>query len=250
MLQNYEQNLKTFFNELDEKLKKEEFIFSNIYQKELKDFFEDLTFRRVLYEQFKEQADNYLSSDFNVFDTINPDENRLSDIIANIIDKNGTHGQGSIFIDTFIEYFIKKRLNISKGGYKVYREYFANGRIDIYLESDTFAIIIENKPFTLDQKDQLKRYYYEIEKRHKDNLAIIYLNKNKSEPSAFSIDERTLQRLKDNNMFLTLSYYDFKDNVLKTCYQKCESDKFRFFLKDFMDYIEKNPYFKDFDKED
>lgn len=222
------------------------------YQTKFLNFFGNLLFRIKLYHQFKTQADRYLSIDFNVFDTIWPNENTLSDIIGNILNEKGTHGQGNIFLKGFINFIKLKKLKIPEDNYdyKVLREVSANGRIDILLESDRFAIIIENKPFTHDQQDQINRYYDAMEEKHEGNVAAIYLNRRNDLPRSFSDPKKKEQidELLSNKGLIIVSYFELTE-YLKFCYEKCESEKFRYFLNDFIGYIQKNFKMKEGEEE-
>ncbi|MDM8526079.1 PD-(D/E)XK nuclease family protein [Desulfococcaceae bacterium HSG8] len=205
----------------------------------LNNFFNDLSFRTELFKQTKRQADRYLSSDFNVFDLILPDENKLSDIIADILNIEGTHGQREIFVEIFVEFLRERGLALDNDNFEVKREYYCDGKIDILLLGKKFAIIIENKPFADDQEDQIQRYKDCISKLFGEKYVVIYLNKNKNNPTPYSIPEDELNALIKEKKFATVSYYEFS-KFLKLCYQKCESQKFRYFLSDFIDYIENN----------
>lgn len=208
-------------------------------ENKLNNFFNELSFRAELFKQTKKQADRYLSSDFNVFDLIWPDENKLSDIIADILNTEGTHGQKEVFVEIFVAFLKEKGLAFDNDNFEVKREYCCDGKIDILLSGKKFAIIIENKPFADDQKDQIKRYKDCISKSFGERTAVIYLNKNKNNPTPYSIPEDELNNLIEEKRFATVSYYEFS-KFLKLCYQKCESQKFRYFLADFIDYIENN----------
>ena len=213
----------------------------SIYKKKLNLFFDELSFRNDLFKHFKNQADKQLSSDFNVFNVINPDENKLSDILADILDTHGSHGQGNLFLNEFISFLINKKLKIQFDNYRVLREVSANGRIDILLEGDNFALIIENKPFAIDQVDQINRYYDSMIQKYNDNVAVLYLNKTESNPQNFSdkLKEKQIINLSNNKKLLVIAYLELND-YLTICLQKCESNKFRFFLTDFVDYININ----------
>jgi len=56
------------------------------------------------------RADNLLKSrlgsGFNVFDWIEPDENTLSDLLRDLLDPAGTHGQRSAFLKLALEHLI------------------------------------------------------------------------------------------------------------------------------------------------
>ena len=235
----YKNTLYIFFEGLKSNLNKHRLS----YQTSFIDFFDKLSFKMKIFHQFKKQADRYLSSDFNIFDTIAPDENRLSDIIGNILNINGSHGQNRLFLTEFIDFLKRKNLQIPTDNYdyKVLREVSANGRIDILLESDSFALIIENKPFALDQKDQINRYYEAMKVKHKQHLAVLYLNQNRGLPKNFSdpVKQKELEDLFKVNKLVVVSYFELIE-YLTVCYQKCESEKFRYFLNDFIGYISKN----------
>jgi hypothetical protein len=235
----YGGTLHNFFEGLKADLNKHK----DSYQTKFNIFFDNLSFKMKLFHEFKKQSNRYLSSDFNVFDTICPDENKLSDIIGNILNINGTHGQAILFLNEFIDFLTRKNLLIPTDNYdyKVLREVSANGRIDILLESDSFALIIENKPFAIDQKDQLNRYYEAMKVKHKENLAVLYLNKNKELPQNFSdeMKKMALDSLLAGNKLVVVSYFELIE-YLTLCYQKCESEKFRYFLSDFIEYIRNN----------
>ena len=46
--------------------------------------------------------DCYLASDFNVFSYMTIDENHLSDIVRDLLDPHGPHGQGDTFLVEFL----------------------------------------------------------------------------------------------------------------------------------------------------
>ena len=144
-------------------------------------YFRDLKFRYKFFLQNKKLTDKYLATDFQVFDYIIPDENRLSDIIVNLLNPNGTHGQGSIFLELFlstIENILKRnrvtganlsklksvKLNLNSYKINILREVLTSNinasqrRMDILATIGNLGIMIENKPWALDQEKQLVDY--------------------------------------------------------------------------------------------
>ena len=188
--------------------------------------------------KYKSQADKFLSTDFNIFDYLNTKENALSDYIGINLDPRGVHGQRDLFLNIFVD-FLKEGKdgleNIEKADFRLDREYWADGRIDIFLHHHDTAIILENKPYADDQERQLERYYDEIIKKY-EKVFVIYLSKGTG-PSEYSMPTDTLKTLKDDRKFRTIPLYDFGANFLQKCYQQCESHKFRFFLNDFIDFL-------------
>ncbi len=240
--------LKDFFIGYD----KHKSLIASKYESELKIFFDQFSYRRKLFQTFKEEMDRKLSSDFSTFDFIKTDELGLSNIIADLLDIRGVHGQGSLFLDIFISYLDNQELKrLPNKDFKVYKEYSANDnrRIDILLKNNDFAIIIENKPYTGDQKDQITDYIKYMEEEHQPNyknkLFTIYLNSTEGEPGNFSDDSKPklLEKKQANNEFEIITYDRFAKIYLKKCYEQCESEKFRYFIADFIEFIDKNPSF-------
>lgn len=105
---------------------------------------------------------------FNIFNTIGlrTEEVRLhSSFLAELMNPQGTHGLSNLFLEAFL-----KRLGLPKNYLNVYNVSLDNkerfigpvtdkegGRIDIIVEDGRHAIIIENKIYAEDQKNQLLR---------------------------------------------------------------------------------------------
>lgn len=182
-----------------------------------------------------------------MFDFIQKDELGLSNIIGMLLDSKAEHGQGSLFLKIFIDIFGNEKLqNLSNKSFEVYKEYSTkeNRRIDILLKNSDFAIIIENKPYAGDQLDQINDYikHFENNENFKNKLFTIYLNKTKDLPTYFSSDTKKdeLQQKVDSDELRVISFYEFADSFLYRCYKECESEKFRYFLSDFIDFIKQN----------
>ena len=94
------------------------------------------------------------------------DEVRLhSKFLAELLNPKGSHGQGSKFLDLFIQQFDIKNVDSETSKVSV-EESIGNktpttgGRIDILIEdTNKHTIIIENKIYASDQENQLLRYY-------------------------------------------------------------------------------------------
>jgi len=118
---------------------------------------------------------------FNVFRLCRVDhyENMHSYILASLMNPDGNHGQGSIFLDLFLEFLDNSFSSVfmSKQA-SVFTEYSTDfGRIDILIEDKAGrAIIIENKIYAQDQDSQIRRYnQFALSKYTKDCYRIIYL---------------------------------------------------------------------------
>jgi hypothetical protein len=159
-----------------------------------------------------EEISKVSGDNFNVFRVIEltSDEVRLhSKFLAELLNPKGSHGQGSKFLDLFIQQFEIKNVDSETSKVDV-EKYIGNktkdagGRIDILIEdSKQNAIIIENKIYASDQENQLKRY---SNYKRTNNKLIFYLNLDGSDPS-----ENSYQDLKKDEDFKVISY---KDDIL------------------------------------
>jgi hypothetical protein len=212
---------------------------SKRYFGKLRTFFNDLSFNNKLFMLYKSQADKFLSKDFNIFDYLNTDENALSDYIGMILDPRGVHGQECLFLNIFIDFLQEGKKGfkeIERADYALDREYWADGRIDILLHYENTAIIIESKPYASDQENQLKRYYDYIKRRY-EFVFVVYLSRG-NDPSENSMPAQELKKLRDKRQFRTISFFEFSTNFLNKCYHQCESIKFKFFLYDFIYFLQ------------
>ena len=130
-------------------------------------------------------------NDFNLFTTLlKPnDEVRLHSRFLNfLLNPNGEHCQGSLFLDLFLEKCgLADFLDTSNTS--VFAEY---NSIDLYLTDGNNHIIIENKIWAGDQQKQIKRYIETIKEENKDinlteNLVVIYLSLDREEPTDYSL---------------------------------------------------------------
>jgi len=219
------------------------------YKNNLVGFFNDLKFRYKIAGQVKKETDLFLSSDFNVFNFITPDENKLSDILDNLLNPHGSHGQGDIFLRLFLQHFdsIEKCLennqtdieSILKCFSGIQREAstYEGRRIDLLIAfNKKFAIGIENKPWAEDQDNQIEDYLKYIGGKY-SSYFFIYLNKTGKPPSEASLKKDRREKLEENHQFRTVSYVPELYGFLEKCWEKSKSEKLRLFLFDFMEWV-------------
>lgn len=139
--------------------------------------------------------------DFNIFEVMGIESDEVfthSAILACLLDPNGSHGCGDVFLKLFLSsLLIFSDWNFSTKNAKTQVEYSIGpilksreegGRIDILLESDQKGIIIENKIYACDQDKQLIRYHnYAEQKYGHENYKLLYLTLQGNEPSDGSI---------------------------------------------------------------
>lgn len=199
----------------------------------------------------EKRRDPFFSTDFNVVsEFVRPNENRLSNIIACLLDANGSHGQGDKFLNAFLKRLFEEnqpnRLpELSGKQPKVKREdptlYGENPkrRIDITIDfkgfGKSFGIGIENKPWAKEGDGQLAAYYNHLKGKYKDEeFCLIFITRDGRHPDTIEDNPKDLI---DEGKLYCLSYRSDILEWIEECWQLCENHKFRWFLCDFREYI-------------
>ncbi len=240
-----EESLVKFFKKAKDIYMNDKFI----YEDNLKNFFDKAKIEYKTYKQVKREIDRYLSTDFNFIKILSPDENKISDLIKILLEPNGIHGQGMKFLELFIKTLssnIGKNFNHNLSAAKITREKSTdllekqNRRIDLFIDLREFIVAIENKPWAGEQEDQMGDYFEYLQKlienKHINDFLLIYLHGTGEKPT--SIKKEIVENNKDRLLFT--SYQNLLKPWLEECYKECESQKVRFFIKDFIDWINEN----------
>lgn len=222
-------NVHSFFSNLNAKLVEAR----QQDQQRLQQFFEFLNPKLVE----AREADRKHARRFNSFDYMVTSELGLSKIIADLLDPKANHGQGPLFLKTFLMLIegtsnwsdldlsnakVSKEIRIyPKESSKDFRQ------IDIVVEipndDGNCFLIIENKPYSEDQKDQLREYLKHYERKRS---LLIYAPPKGKLPSEKSISRDKLASLtkgNDINRFAIMPYYWKADLAGKTD----QTEKFR-----------------------
>jgi hypothetical protein len=234
---------------------------SAISESELEQFFSEMR-RQVEGAQTQQRKlDREQTSGFNVFDLIEPDENKLSDVLKWLLDPEGNHGQGDLFLGLLLKHLDlgSEATNTMKA--KVHREAPTFGiekyrrRMDVLLEAGAL-VVIENKLDAPEQPEQVKHYLEYLDRRTNSlctKSALIYLTPNGRKPN--SLDKVTLRMYEENGRLKCWNYHGELRNWLKDCQRECEAEKIKYYLTDFLGYIEseliqdsEDPYEKDEDE--
>ena len=197
-----------------------------------------------------------LAPKFNTFDYINTNELGLSQILADLLNPKGRHGQEKEFLKLFIDHCLPNITENSK--WLSFIEYleqtkvvieettWASGtrrRMDIYLECEadgkSYGICIENKPYASDQYEQLKDYAKELDKRKLDHWHLIYLNEHSDTPSEHSIKTNELEVLIEEDKFSALKFSSLV-NWLRACQVECQNHSVTEFLAQLIKFIQKH----------
>lgn len=141
---------------------------------------------------------------FNIFNTIGlrSEEVRLhSAFIGELLNPSGSHGASSLFLKAFLEV-----MGI-EDGYLDYEDCSPNilervigtvtategGRIDIIIEDGEHAVIIENKIYASDQRNQLLRYHNYGRKMFPEGYELLYLTLDGHDPSDDSLGNKEFE---------------------------------------------------------
>ena len=240
----YLRNLDTFFTLISQTYQNAE----KTYERELYHFFEVLAGQYRLIKKWEDEFNYYFGTKFNLIKIFKPDEVRISNVIAELLNPKGSHGQREVFLKCFLSEIYnllkKEELNWLTNEYKwgkvkVTTEVdIGNGRIDIFIElPEAGAIVIENKPWAGEEESQLQRYADYLKNKYANkNYLLIFLTTEGREP--VSLDRSQREELEKEGKFVVLSYNKFLKNWLKECAKHCEAEKVRTFLKDFIAWIE------------
>ena len=172
----------------------------------------------------KKEADRR-GENFNIFNVLGltSDETRThSAFIAELLDPNGSHGLGNQFLQSFVDTIdCLKSWNFDTKSAKVHKELSIGGknedcseggRIDIVVESNGKAIIIENKIYAGDQEKQLVRYYNYGTKNYSNGIRLLYLTLNGDDASEYSHEKLVV-----NEDYYAIAYNHEISDWLQRC---------------------------------
>lgn len=196
-----------------------------------------------------------LAPKFNTFDYINTNELGLSQILADLLNPKGRHGQEEDFLRLFIEYCVSDIYqnadwqiflnNLDKTEValeEVTRKSNTQRRMDIYLKcqvgDDSYGICIENKPYAADQFEQMKDYAIELENRKHRSWHLVYLNEYNDAPSEYSVDTKTLEGWIASNQYSHLRFSDLL-GWLTACQVECQNHSVSEFIAQLIKFIQK-----------
>jgi hypothetical protein len=177
--------------------------------------------------------------DFRTLSLLSPDENGLSDIIAELLDPRASHGQGEAFLILFLSRCGSVG-KLPRGSVTVHREsrtdHIQNRlrRIDLLINGGTWGIGIENKPWAGEQKDQLRDYAEHLQRRFENFLLIRLTGR---DVDATSMDPVRREQLSVQGKFASWRYATELVAWVNECRQCCQAPRVTAFLDEFSRYI-------------
>lgn len=215
-------------------------------------FFRELAPRLKSARELERELDIHLARRFNVFDYLPTDEMGLSQIIADLLDPNGKHGQGASFLKLLIDECGLEGLVRSSSAMfadvevDVEKTIKDDRRLDIYVRIGSSCLAIENKPYARDQPNQVRDYLDWLGAQGFKNHALIYLSPSGGPPSSESVESSDLEH---TDHFKIMAYHSagsdewedgFDDCRLKytlgkwlsDCRVNCDVDRLCWFLRE------------------
>lgn len=207
-------------------------------QQQIRLLLNEVAFKIGTLREARDRFSDRLAPEFSIFDYLRTDEMGISGCIASLLDPVGTHGQGNIFLEAFLECIgLAAVWAKNSSSCMVIPEKQANGqrRIDIYLKFPNGAIGIENKPWAGDQDGQLTDYarYLKNDSGGKEWLLLFICDRDASE-SSMTRDEQS--SLSEVGQFVRCNYSEIIE-WLEVCASKTKALNVRIFIEEFAKFI-------------
>ena len=123
---------------------------------------------------------------FTLFHNFSDEVNLHSNFIASLLDPNGDHYKGDLFLKLFLETCGIDDFSIDTSRATVFKEF---KHIDIYISDGKKHIILENKVYAKDQPTQIARYIKAIKKEgaEDEDIYVLYLHPDRELPKENSL---------------------------------------------------------------
>jgi hypothetical protein len=206
----------------------------------LHNFFDGLRQQSQFARELHQRTNRFLAEEFSTFSYIDALEPKLSSITADLLQPDGSHGQGDVFLRAFL-----RTLGIANRGAPVQIRVeqptrfieSIQRRVDIKLCWSDFIVGIESKPWALDQLNQLEDYVNDLDRESKGHFLCVYLSGDGLPPDKSSISPERRALLEQKRQLKILSYPKIMCAWLDDCVRECQADKVRWFLRDFREYL-------------
>ena len=149
---------------------------------------------------------------FTLFHDFSDEVNLHSNFIASLLDPNGDHYKGDLFLKLFLETCGIDDFSIDTSRATVFKEF---KHIDIYISDGKKHIILENKVYAKDQPTQIARYIKAIQNKgaeerdvEDEDICVLYLHPDGKLPDNQSFGDYHTRLLGENPSikFKVISY--------------------------------------------
>ena len=183
---------------------------------------------------------------FTLFHKFSDEVNLHSNFIASLLDPNGDHYKGDLFLKLFLETCGIDDFDIDTSMATVFKEF---KHIDIYISDGKKHIILENKVYAKDQPTQIARYIETIiqnKDAEDEDIYVLYLHPDGDLPKEYSLgdyktnqDETKLVKKGSTINFKVISYEDEISNWIDKCKNEVSNiTDLNVFLSQYKDVIE------------
>ncbi len=170
--------------------------------------------------------------DFNVFEVegVLSDEVRVCRLLKELLDPEGSHGQGHLFLKLFMQEVIQCN-DFDETAYEgaaVTREEVIDNsrRIDLVIKIVGKIYPIEVKIYAKDQEAQCYDYYEYAKEKSKDSQVIIYyLTLDGHEPSDFSLKSKDKNEMLAEDRYKCISFDKHIMNWITRCINSTELEQ-------------------------
>lgn len=177
---------------------------------------------------------------FTLFHGFSDEVNLHSNFIASLLDPNGDHYKGDLFLKLFLETCGIDDFSIDTSRATVFKEF---KHIDIYISDGKKHIILENKVYAKDQPTQIARYIEAIKKEgvKDEDICVLYLHPDGKLPNNQSFGDYHT-RLLGENAPIKFKVISYEDEILSWI-DKCKNEvsnltDLNIFLSQYKDVIE------------
>ncbi len=173
-----------------------------------------------------EEIEKTNGTNFNIFSILNMERKEVkthSNFIYELLNKNGSHGKGSLFLELFLTEVLEIEDYGSIEEINTIQEDLTeeNRRIDFTIEISNYQIGIEMKIDAKDQKYQMYDYYQELSGRLKNQkVKLYYLTLDGKEPSDSSLIKDDQNKL-DKHQYELISFTNHIIQWIEKCIKEC-----------------------------
>lgn len=208
--------------------------------KELHEFFSGLADRMTIAASYEKRIARFEAPRFNVFKYIEPNEARVTKILGDILDPKGSHGQGDVFLRSFLKAMGFARPTseeIENAAVRPEDRTNENRRVDLTVTMGPHILGLENKIGAGEQPEQIGHYMQWLRTNANGSWLLIFLTPDGCVPT--TCDEQEWKAAVKNNQALSLPYSALS-SWLFSCVTLAPSDRVRGFIQDMATWA-KNP---------
>ena len=206
----------------------------------------ELTPRLQCAQEVERQRDQRLARRFNVFKYLRTDELGLSQLIADLLNPEAEHGQGSLFLQAMLDQLprdcvLPSEIQVNpRNQIKVLTERGtpAGRRIDVSVDipdrGGPYCLAFENKPYAEDEPRQILDYLNFLKSKYRSHFLLVYVPPEDRMPSEIALPAKCVEKWSAN--FCVMPYNGASNSLerwVAECRRRCEVERLDWFLRQF-----------------